>query len=762
MSGRNGSGGSRRRWTKPAIVVVVGATVILTGIAVAALTPGGTFVDDDGNFHEPMIEAIAADGLTNGCAQNPARYCPSHDVLRSEMATFAIRAVDEEGNLPTYQGYFADVPMGAWYTPYVERLFELGITEGCSLNPRRFCPNDPVLRNEMAKFLVSLLEGDSSLPVYQAYFDDVASGQWFTPWVERLYELSVTTGCATGPLRFCPFDLVLRDQMASFLGRALELDPIAVPPRPLRSYGGSAIVADEFEPPTLNPFIPGGDNHIVRRIGQAYLAGVREIEAQTLEHVPELVTQLPTVANGGVVVNPDDTMTVTFQIRDEAVWSDGTPISGADFQFTLDTIVDPITPIDTTFYEDIVSSSYSAKTFSFTMSAPTPAHELMFDTILPKHAVEGSDFTADWNDVMWPSAGPFVFDRWNKGESITVVRNANYWKVDTATSHPLPYLDSVTFQFIPNTSDLIDAFIAREVDVITPPFSDATISALQASGADVQIKGGPIWEHINFQFGPGRLTRNPDSCNHLLDMRKAVAHTVDESLLATSIYGYDTSIDSYVDAFIPALSDGNWAVYDTDPTLAGTLHAQAETAAGGDCTVVFSTTSNNDARVQISQHLIDMFAASGIPYENQLEDSSVFFGETFDNGKWDLGEWAWLGEPDHAMLVARHDVFDPESPPPTGANYYRWGTPDSSVIDAATARFAELRDEMNATVDEAEIATLVSEAQAILSDNVVILPLYLRPVVGTVWADEIGGYELNTSMASDTWNVEFWFRTDLP
>ncbi|MFV1999893.1 MAG: hypothetical protein ACC654_05950 [Acidimicrobiia bacterium] len=39
-------------------------------------------------------------------------------------------------------------------------------------------------------------------------------------------------------------------------------------------YGGTAIIADDQFPPTLNPFAPGGDNFIVAIIGQAWLTGV--------------------------------------------------------------------------------------------------------------------------------------------------------------------------------------------------------------------------------------------------------------------------------------------------------------------------------------------------------------------------------------------------------------------------------------------------------------------------------------------------------
>jgi peptide/nickel transport system substrate-binding protein len=536
-------------------------------------------------------------------------------------------------------------------------------------------------------------------------------------------------------------------------------------PKLERPYGGEAIVGDSQEPPTLNGFVPGGDNFIVSIIAQTYATGVQEIDGFTLELIPELVTELPTVANGGVILNDDGTMTVKYTIRDEAVWEDGTPISGDDFQFTLDMILDPDLPIDKTNYEDIVDSVAGPKTFEYTMAQPTVLFELMFGEILPKHVVEGSDFVADWNDARWVSSGPFKFKEWAKGESVTVERNDNYWKTDPETGQQLPYLDSVTFKFIPESESLITAFKAREVDIIQPdPNTEVieTLQALEPDGARVEVLSGPVWEHVNFQFGPGRLERNENSCNSNYDMRLAVAQTIDKQVLTDEILaGQVEPLSSYVDAFSPTLSQGAWDQYSVDNAAAADSYATAVEAEGVDCSVVFSTTSNNDARVKMSELFVGMFEASGIPYENQLEDSQLFFGETLDNGKWDLGEWAWVGSPGLSGLIGIHDVWDPESPPPDGSNYYRWGTEDSSVIDDATARYAEVRDEMNATVDEGELTALINEAENILADNLVIIPLYARLVTAAVWADEIGGFKHNPTQASHTWNVEFWYRTDI-
>ena len=341
--------------------------------------------------------------------------------------------------------------------------------------------------------------------------------------------------------------------------------------KPEKPYGGEAIVADDQEPPTLNPLAPGGDNFIVSILGQGYHTGIQEIDGFTLELIPELATELPTTANGGVTVNEDGTMTVRYTIKDEAVWADGTPISGADFEFTYTTIMDPDLPVDKTTYEDIIPESIVVgdKTFEYTLSAPTALYELIFGLVIPKHSVEGSDFIADWNEDMWVSGGPFIFDEWAKGEFVKLTRNDNYWKTDAETGQQLPYLDSVIFQFIPETESIINAFKAREVDIIQPPPNTETIETLQAlepEGARVEVLSGPVWEHVNFQFADGRFDKNENSCNESLALRQAIGHTIDKQLLVDEILaGQVEPLDSYVDAFSPALSQEAWAQYNLDP-----------------------------------------------------------------------------------------------------------------------------------------------------------------------------------------------------
>ena len=135
------------------------------------------------------------------------------------------------------------------------------------------------------------------------------------------------------------------------------------------------VIGDDQEPPTLNPYAPGGDNWIVSRIGQAIFAGLTEVDGDTGAIIPDLAAALPTVANGGVAVDSDGTTRVTFEIREEAVWENGTPITGDDVAFTYEALMaaDPGTlGVDRTPYEAITDVEAHGKSGHSHLRRPHP------------------------------------------------------------------------------------------------------------------------------------------------------------------------------------------------------------------------------------------------------------------------------------------------------------------------------------------------------------------------------------------------------
>jgi ABC-type transport system substrate-binding protein len=82
------------------------------------------------------------------------------------------------------------------------------------------------------------------------------------------------------------------------------------------------------------------------------------------------------------------------------------------------------------------------------------------------------------------------------------------------------------------------------------------------------------------------------------------------------------------------------------------------------------------------------------------------------------------------------------------------------VIDDNTRRYEILVSEMKFTADSEELLAYFAEAEQILADQLVFIPLFQTPDAGVVWADEIAGYKHNATDAGDLWNVERWYRAD--
>jgi hypothetical protein len=162
------------------------------------------------------------------------------------MAAFLVRAL----GLPASAADVFSDDADSIFEGDINRLAAAGITRGC--NPPaddRYCPDEPVTRGQMAAFLARALDlepADDPDP----FTDDDRSV--FEGDVARIAAAGITKGC--GPDLFCPNDPTTRAEMASFLARALHLDPIDVPDRPVtvdvvpRAGWGAAPPQGSFAP----------------------------------------------------------------------------------------------------------------------------------------------------------------------------------------------------------------------------------------------------------------------------------------------------------------------------------------------------------------------------------------------------------------------------------------------------------------------------------------------------------------------------------
>jgi hypothetical protein len=167
-----------------------------------------------GDWAYRHIMEIYNAGITGGCSTNPPRFCPDEPITRGQMAVFVETSLGHPANV--CDGRFADVPTNHPFCGFIERMADDGITSGCGGG--NFCPDDPVTRGQMAVFIEAALGHASTSCTGQ--FADVPTDHVFCRFIEHLAADGITSGCGGG--NFCPDNPVTRAQMAVFLVAAPE------------------------------------------------------------------------------------------------------------------------------------------------------------------------------------------------------------------------------------------------------------------------------------------------------------------------------------------------------------------------------------------------------------------------------------------------------------------------------------------------------------------------------------------------------------
>src|SRR5262249_52448072 len=102
-----------------------------------------------------------------------------------------------------------------------EELYNRGVVAGCGAGPT-YCPNNPVLRQQMAIFLLKTALGSGyTPPAAVGLFGDVPMASPFASFVEDLYNRGIAAACGGG--NYCPTNSTTRGQMAPFLVKTFNL-----------------------------------------------------------------------------------------------------------------------------------------------------------------------------------------------------------------------------------------------------------------------------------------------------------------------------------------------------------------------------------------------------------------------------------------------------------------------------------------------------------------------------------------------------------
>ncbi|WP_156417883.1 ABC transporter substrate-binding protein [Aureimonas sp. AU4] len=322
----------------------------------------------------------------------------------------------------------------------------------------------------------------------------------------------------------------------------------------------------------------------------------------------------------------DDDTTLTFTIRDDVTFQDGSKLTAEDVAFSVNRIIDPaLKSPQLSQFDQIVSAEVVDPTtvrLKTKTAYPALLAQLVKLSIVPKSYVEKVG-DAEFN-LKPLGSGPYKLTEWKKGVETDLAAYDNYWR----GKPPFP---RVVFRAVPDVSTRIadlqtgKADLAREV----PPDQAATLK----DGTDTQLLSAPTervgYLYLNAQAGPTKDVR----------VRQAIAYAIDrqglvDALLegygkpvnivgAEPIFGYTAEVEGYP--------------YDPDKAAALIKEAGAEGA-----TVEFLTSpSYSRALVEAIQQ---MLTEVGLNVQISSSDQATFLkrrqGEAGNAGSMALGQWS--------------------------------------------------------------------------------------------------------------------------
>jgi peptide/nickel transport system substrate-binding protein len=226
----------------------------------------------------------------------------------------------------------------------------------------------------------------------------------------------------------------------------------------------------------------------------------------------------------------EDGKTYTFHIREGVKWSDGKPFTAADVAFTLEafgkfnTYLTKLIPLIDS------ASAPDDKTFVLKLKQPLTATLDLFDKevfpLMPKHIYEGKDVATHPANLAPVGLGPFKFEKWASGQSITFVRNPNYWEA------PKPYLDSVIFALIPNPQQRLNAIVNGEVNWFRPEVVQVPATQQAAKRGTFRVvpikTNAPETSVIDFNLRRGPMNN--------VKVRQALFQAIDRQRIVKDVY----------------------------------------------------------------------------------------------------------------------------------------------------------------------------------------------------------------------------------
>jgi peptide/nickel transport system substrate-binding protein len=402
--------------------------------------------------------------------------------------------------------------------------------------------------------------------------------------------------------------------------------------------------------------------------------------------IPELVTVVPTKANGGI---SKDGKTLTFRLRKNVKWSDGQPFSADDVIFTTKMILDPKTNVvSRDGWDRIVKMDEPDKyTVVFHLKEPySPFVTTFFSSaganpsIVPKHLLEHStDVNTDGYNSKPVGIGPFRYVEWRRGDRVIMEANPTYFR-------GLPKLQRVEYRIVPNRDTLFTQLQTGDIDLWPNAAAAYLVRLKTLKGYETIRQTGYGFGHIDFNLDRPMLRD--------VRVRRALALAVDRRTLWEKV-SHEVGIlqESIVSPASPYATKIKFTEFDL--AKANALLDEAgwkergsdgiRVKGGQRLSLQFASNTGSpdtDLRIELIR---DGWKKIGAELDRRNYDPALLFalkqnGGIIYGGKFDVVIFAWFLSPSGDMTT----IYASDQVPPNGQNSMHW---NNKKADAAMAAF---------------------------------------------------------------------------
>ena len=449
-----------------------------------------------------------------------------------------------------------------------------------------------------------------------------------------------------------------------------------------------------------------------------------------------------------------DGLSYNFEIRANAVWHDGEPVTADDVAFTIDLMRDPssVLPEDLrTFWSEIKVNVLSEKALQIMLSEPfSPLMDYLSFGVLPKHLLGGmtySDIINSEFNLNPIGSGPYKFSKiLSEGNQISgVILNSNpefYGKA--------PFLQEYVFKYYPDSASAFNAYLQGAVNGVSDLDKTILSEALRNPGLSVYSAVKPEIAMIIFNLNNSGVEFFQEK-----NIRRALLMGLDRrGMINTFLHGQGVIAD------VPLLPN-TWAFYASNPRIdqniqqAGDLLKEAgfliDQAGSGvrkksGIELSFSMVHPNDTyHTLIAEAIKSDWAKLGVsvnliavPYDTLVLD--YLQPLTYEAALVDLN-YSRSPDPDPYPFWDQAEQIG-------GQNYSQW---ESAIA-------SQYIGEARVTKDLGERAKLYRNFQVVFAEELPALPLFY-PVYNFGIDDSIQGVRVGPmfDQSDRFWNISDWF-----